>query len=94
MQLASETIWGSGHLVCTQRLCITVTAGRCTDIRTRPQLWHSDMPKRRATRRGCVGQAPSVRPHRPPPTLLSGTCFAPAPVVPDMPLRSLRAAVE
>ena len=32
--------------------------------------------------------------HRPSPTLLSGTCFAPAPEVPDMPLRSLRAAVE
>ena len=46
-------------------------------------------------RRG--GPRPIQRPrsgHRPPPTLLSGTCFAPAPAVPDMPLRSIRAAVK
>ena len=32
--------------------------------------------------------------HRPPPALPSAMCFAPALVVPDVPLRSLRATVE
>jgi hypothetical protein len=32
--------------------------------------------------------------HRPPPALPSATCFAPVPVVPDMSMGSLRAAVE
>eukprot|EP00966_Prymnesium_polylepis_P129372 2992265-Prymnesium_polylepis.1 len=53
----------SGHLPCVLRLCIAVAVERCTNILTRPPFWpHSDMPKRRATRRNCIGQAPSVRP--------------------------------
>eukprot|EP00966_Prymnesium_polylepis_P304930 7045166-Prymnesium_polylepis.1 len=59
MQPNLEKMRFRGHLVCIWRLCIAVAVERCTNILTRSPFVAL---KRRATRRDCVGQAPSVRP--------------------------------